>query len=99
MFEFKFNNFLHTQVTNIIKFIFNTSIPCVETTETTVEQTTTTIEATKTPAAFAAAYQTSSVNNDSILIEHVLNECKIIEKLVENWTKYFQLIEFESEKK
>lgn len=38
MFEFKFNNFLHTQIMNILKFIFN-SIPAANNKEGEISDT------------------------------------------------------------
>jgi len=35
----------------------------------------------------------------STLTDHLLIDCKLVQKLVEKWTKYFSLIELESEKK
>lgn len=63
MFEFNKNNFLHTLITNIVRFLFHSIPPTSLTGEIPQE--------------------------NFYLLNHVLNDCKLIQKLVENWTKYF----------
>lgn len=70
MFEYKWNNFLHTQITNIIKYLFeNVSDKVMKENDKKVEC--------------------------SILLKHILNDCNIIQKLVEIWTNYFEDNEIE----
>lgn len=72
MFQFSHNNFLHTQITNIIKFLF-ASVP-----------TGTTDEANNV--------------TDSLLLKNLLINCKLINKLVENWNDYFSHMDTDKKK-
>ncbi len=86
MFEFKFNNFLHTQVTNIIKFVFN-SLPAEVITDSEPAPTS------------EEPNDEETTNQPLILVEHLLNDCKLVQRLVDKWTEYFRLVETETEKK
>ena len=70
MFEYKWNNFLHTQLMNIIKYLFS-NVP-----DNNMKEKDRKIEC-------------------SILLQHILKDCNIIQKLVEIWTSYFDEDEIE----
>lgn len=91
MFEFTQNNFLHTQIMNIIKFIFN-SLPTPTITEQDILTESPNTPTTTTPAVI------NSFEDLTPLLNHIIKNCHLIEKLVVAWNEYFNQIETKKKK-